>query len=230
MKNYTDLTLLIDRSGSMSSISSEMEEGFKHSFLIPEQKSGDTTVVSTIYFDHEYSKGIEAVPISQVEGIKIEPRGSTALLDSFKRAIDETGARLAALPEEDRPNRVLFYVITDGAENCSRKTSKEELKQAVVHQQEVYAWDFVFLGANMDSFAAGGAIGIAQASTANFEATRAGVAKLWENNSETYALYKSIDRSVDRKTRYCATIPTVVTTSASNTSNTAKQDDTLTSL
>ena len=90
------------------------------------------------------------------------PRGSTALLDAVGQAINETGARLAAVDESQRPGLVVFVIVTDGQENSSREFTREQIRTMVEHQQSAYKWQFTFLSANQDAFAAGGSMGIAQ--------------------------------------------------------------------
>jgi hypothetical protein len=100
------------------------------------------------------------------------PRGGTALLDAVGRAINETGERLARMPEEDRPGLVIFVVMTDGEENSSKEFSKARIKEMIQHQQEVYNWHFTFLGANQDAFAEAGGMGIDATGVAVFSPHR----------------------------------------------------------
>lgn len=92
---------------------------------------------------------------------ELVPRGGTALLDAVGRAIDLTGTRLAALPSSDRPAHVLFVVQTDGEENSSAEWSARRVRQAVEHQQDVYSWQFVFLGTAPDAWDQGDRLGFA---------------------------------------------------------------------
>ena len=197
MKNYTDLTFVIDRSGSMGSIAVDMEGGFAN-FIKEQKATGDDIRVSVVYFDDKYDVAFTTRPIAEVEKIVIAPRGSTALVDALGRTIDTVGARLAAMDEKDRPNRVLIMTITDGQENASREFTLNKIKDKIKHQREVYAWDFSFLGANIDSFSVGAGLGIAQGSTRNFVATSKGVADAWASNSASFECYKTLDRTVDR--------------------------------
>lgn len=201
MKNYTDLTLIIDRSGSMSRIAKDMEGGFA-TFLEQEKKSPDETKVSIVYFDDCIEQDVENADIKDISGIKIVPRGSTALLDAVGQTIDKTGIRLNAMDEKDRPNRVLIYIITDGQENASHEYSLTQIREKIVHQRDQYAWDFVFLGANIDSFAVGGNLGIVGAATANFTANPAGVQSMWAANSKAFTRYKGLDRNENRLATY----------------------------
>jgi hypothetical protein len=98
----------------------------------------------------------------------LEPRGNTALLDAVGRAIVETGERLRALPENERPGLVVFVIVTDGQENSSREYTKARVKEMIEHQQNVYKWQFTYLGANQDAFAEAGGMGIRLAGAAHY--------------------------------------------------------------
>ncbi len=94
----------------------------------------------------------------------------TALLDAVGRAINETGERLANMPERDRPGLVVFVIVTDGQENSSHEFSRPQIKEMIEHQQTQYQWQFTFLGANQDAFAEAASIGISKAAAANYAA------------------------------------------------------------
>ena len=101
--------------------------------------------------------------------VEFHPRGSTPLLDALGQTIVATGARLRAMPESDRPGRVIFVAITDGLENASQEYSKREIRQMIQHQESVYKWDFVYLGANVDAFAESEAMGFASHKAGSFQ-------------------------------------------------------------
>jgi hypothetical protein len=93
------------------------------------------------------------------------------LLDSAVRLIIDTGRKLAEMPEEERPERIMFIIFTDGEENSSKEQTKQSLSSMVEHQEEKYGWQFVYIGANQDSIAVGGSMGIRGV---NFQATGGG--------------------------------------------------------
>jgi hypothetical protein len=80
-----------------------------------------------------------------------------ALLDAVGHAVDAAGARFTAMPERERPGKVLFVVVTDGHENASHEYSAERIKAMLKEQQEVYSWEFTYLGAHQDAWTIGSA-------------------------------------------------------------------------
>ncbi len=157
--DLTDVTLVVDRSGSMQAIREDAEGGVN--YLVQEQaKEPGEVLLTLVQFDTEYEFVHRGVPIQQVPLYSLVPRGSTALLDAVGRAINETGQRLAKMAERDRPGLVLFVVMTDGQENSSREFTLAQVREMIQRQQSQYQWHFTFLSANQDAFAEAGAMGI----------------------------------------------------------------------
>lgn len=161
-KNYTHLVLCVDRSGSMNKIREDAQGGINS--LIEDQKKLPGKCTFALYqFDNYYDNPISPRDIKEVTDYKLEPRGGTALLDSAHRAIIDTGDYLRKMPEDKRPSRVMFVIITDGEENASREITRDKLKELITQQTDKYNWEFVYVGANVDAFAEAGSFGIASA-------------------------------------------------------------------
>jgi uncharacterized protein YegL len=175
-KDLTDITMVIDRSGSMQGIHTDAEGGI-NAFIETQRAEPGEVLLTLVQFDTEYEFVHRGVPIAQVPPFQLRPRGSTALLDAVGRAINETGARLAAMQETQRPGLVVFVIVTDGAENASREFSRAKIREMIEHQQSAYKWQFTFLAANQDAFAEGGSMGIAQDGIALF--ARVGIRQAW---------------------------------------------------
>jgi len=165
--DLTDITFVIDRSGSMQEIRSDAE-GCVNTFIREQARQPGEALLTLVQFDDEPEFVHRGVPVKQVRDYKLVPRGSTALLDAVGQAINETGSRLAKMPEADRPGLVIFVIVTDGEENSSKEFSKARVKAMIDRQQQKYNWHFTFLGADQDAFAEAGGMGIAAAGTANF--------------------------------------------------------------
>ena len=165
--DLTDITLVVDRSGSMQDIRSDAEGGV-NAFIETQAKEPGDALLTLVQFDTEYEFLHTGVPINKVPKYSLVPRGATALLDAVGRAINETGERIAKLAEADRPGLVVFVVMTDGLENASQEFSRSRIKEMIEHQQEKYGWQFTFLGADQDAFAEADAMGICANGAANF--------------------------------------------------------------
>jgi hypothetical protein len=173
--DLTDITLVIDRSGSMEEIRSDAEGGV-NAFIREQAKQPGEALLTLVQFDTEYEFVHRGIPIKRVRDYKLVPRGSTALLDAVGKAINEAGDRLAKMPEQDRPGLVIFVIVTDGQENSSKEFSKARIKEMIDEQQKKYDWQFTFLGANQDAFAEAGGIGIQLCGVANFAIDKAAAA------------------------------------------------------
>ena len=180
-ENSTEMVFVLDRSGSMSGLAADTIGGFNE--LIKKQKKieGDA-YVTTVLFDHEYEVLHDHVALGEVAPLTDKEyfaRGSTALLDAVGRTIDSVGARLAAAPEEERPEHVVFVITTDGRENSSREYTAKQVREMVEHQQQKYSWQFVFLGANMDAVSEARNLGISAKYAADFTPTGRGVNRMY---------------------------------------------------
>jgi hypothetical protein len=154
----TLIAVLLDRSGSMETVKSDTEGGF-NAFIDSQRGEPGEAVVTLAQFDTEYDVVYANKSIAVVPRLELQPRGGTALYDSLGRLITDVGAELAALPEQARPGNVIVVVFTDGHENSSREWTHEAITAAIKRQETEFAWDFLFLGANMDAVAVGTALG-----------------------------------------------------------------------
>jgi hypothetical protein len=158
--NLTHLYFLLDRSGSMLSIKDDTEGGFD-AFIAEQRSQPGECRVTLAQFDDQYEEVYRDVPVSDVPPLSLSPRGSTALLDSIGRLLGEAGARLAALPEHERPGVVIVGIMTDGHENSSRELTHAQVKALIERQTSEYAWQFIYMGADQDAIEVGSSIGVA---------------------------------------------------------------------
>lgn len=173
--DLTDITVVLDRSGSMSSCKADAEGGL-NTFVEEQKKLPGSALYTLVQFDEHYDFVHKGVPLQTVPKFALVPRGSTALLDAVGRAIIETGERLKAMPEAERPGLVAFCIITDGGENSSKEFSREKVKEMIEHQTNAYQWQFTYIGANQDAFAVAGGIGISSGNAANYATAKSGSA------------------------------------------------------
>lgn len=169
--DLTHIYFLLDRSGSMQSIVSDTVGGFDA--FIGEQRGvpGDCRV-TLAQFDDKYDEVYVDRPIADVPTLQLQPRGSTALLDSIGRLVTDAGSRLAAMPEAERPGTVIVGIMTDGMENASREFSHPAIKALIEQQTGVYGWQFLYLGADQDAIEVGMSIGVAAGNSVTYSRGR----------------------------------------------------------
>lgn len=183
MKDYTDINLLLDRSGSMELIRDDTIGGINQ-FVETQKQLPGTATFSMFQFDDTFDVKIQNTPLNDVPTFTrndLVPRGWTALLDAMARTINHVGNRLSLLNEQDRPNKVLVAVVTDGQENDSKEFNKKQVFDMVNHQKTKYGWEFVYIGANQDAISVGQSMGIASGSCLNYEATSGGIKLMAES-------------------------------------------------
>lgn len=176
MKNKTDITIILDRSGSMESVKSDTIGGF-NSFLSEQQKVEGEASLSLVQFDDQYETVYLDKDINSADKLNdftFQPRGSTALFDAVGRTINSVGQRLASLPEDERPDKVLMVVMTDGFENASREFNSAKISEMINHQRNVYKWEFMFIGANQDAVLSAKEIGIPAGAALTYAANTVG--------------------------------------------------------
>ncbi|MFM9033688.1 MAG: vWA domain-containing protein [Mycobacterium sp.] len=156
----TLIAALLDRSGSMETSVAATEDGWRE--LIAEQRANPGQCQVTLaQFDNEYEVLYPPTDIAAVPEFTLAPRGRTALLDSVGRLITDVGDQLSALPEEQRPGQVICLIMTDGMENASLRWTWEAVRELITQQRDVYGWEFIFLGADIDAVAVGARMGMA---------------------------------------------------------------------
>lgn len=167
-KDLTDITLIVDRSGSMESCKDDAEGGI-NTFIKEQQKTEGDATLTLVQFDTEYDFVHNGIPIKDVPRYRLVPRGATALLDAVGRGVNETGERLEKLAEDDKPGCVVFVIVTDGHENSSKEFAKAKIREMIDRQTSEYNWQFIFLGADAAAFNEAKAMGIQTAAIATYD-------------------------------------------------------------
>lgn len=193
-ESYTHITLILDRSGSMFSIRSDVVGGVNRFIDTQKGLPGECTL-SLVQFDdeepYEVLRDFASIATVPLLGDEYSPRGNTPLYDAIGKGIVKTGKRLAEMAEEDRPGRVIFCVMTDGLENASTKYTQERVRQMTEEQINRWKWEFVYLGANQDAIEEGAKIGTPTPTSANFMATPKSVHKALRTFSANAAAYRT---------------------------------------
>lgn len=188
-KNLTDINLLVDRSGSMASILKDTNGGIAS--LIDDQKKqpGDANI-SLVTFDTEYEVEYIAKAIADAPEFILKPRWSTALYDSLHKYIVDIGDRLSKMSEDDRPEKVIVAVFTDGQENASKEITAKALSEKIKHQRDNYQWIFLFIGANQDAILAAGNIGILAKDSITYAANSHGTQAAYASTSAAFSMLR----------------------------------------
>ena len=107
------------------------------------------------------------------------------------RLILESSRDLSVLNDNEKPDRVLFVTITDGEENSSRTYTSTYLKELIESQKKDFNWNFVYLGANQDSFGVASEFGINMTCTANYHASEDGISNMTSSLSASTKAFRS---------------------------------------
>ena len=154
----------------MGGLEADTIGGF-NSMMDRQRKEEGEAYVSTVLFDNVSEVLHDRVPLEKVPKMTDKEyyvRGCTALLDAIGGAIHHIGNILKYAREEDRPEKTLFVITTDGLENASRQYSYDKVKKMVERQQKKYGWEFLFIGANMDAVAESQKFGIRSDRAVNY--------------------------------------------------------------
>lgn len=200
-QNLTEIVFILDRSGSMYSLEKETIGGF-NSFVNQQRKEDGAAKLTTVLFDDRYEilhNGIDINEVPELTNKEYYSRGMTAMLDAIGKTINDVGDRLNKTEEAERLAKVIFVITTDGMENASTEFSKAQVKEMIERQQNEYSWQFLFLGANIDSVQEAGSLGINSNCTANYTASAVGTDSMYSAVSRGVSSYrKSVDNIVDK--------------------------------
>ena len=168
-KNLTELVFIIDGSGSMQGFTDDTIGGF-NSMLEKQKGEEGEALVSTVIFNHDFKVVHDRVDLSQVENMTKKdyvPCGSTALVDAIGRSVKHISNVHKYIRQEDIPEKTIFVITTDGMENASREYSSDDVKKMIKAKEEL-GWEFLFLGANIDSVETARSLGIREERAANY--------------------------------------------------------------
>ena len=186
MSDTALITVIMDRSGSMRPLQGWAIEAF-NDYLAQQCLEGSTRWTLTL-FDTKVTTPFVAIPGREVVPLDVrtyQPGGMTALYDAVGRTLDRTKRWIHHQPKPDRPDSVVVVIITDGLENASRHWSQPQVT-ALIRRLEDRGWQFVFMGADQDSWAVGHSLGIQRGVTVDWSRSRASMrAAMAEANEAT---------------------------------------------
>ena len=177
-KGLTEVVFILDRSGSMGGLEADTIGGY-NSMLDKQKKEEGEAILSTILFDDRTEVLHDRKKLESVENITDKDyyvRGCTALLDAIGGAIHHIGKVQKEMPEDERPEKTLFIITTDGMENASREYTYDKVRKMVEKKKKKNHWEFIFMGANIDAIAVAGKFGVAANRAVRYECDGAGTA------------------------------------------------------
>ena len=192
-KNLTELVFILDRSGSMAGLEGDTIGGF-NAMIEKQKREPGEALVSTVLFDNETQVIHDRLPLDRVSMMTEKEyfvRGCTALLDAVGGAIHHIGNIHKYAREEDRPEKTLVVITTDGMENASRRYDYDKVKRMIRRQKEKYGWEFLFLGANIDAAREAARFGIDADRAANYHADPVGTGVIYEAVNETVCSFRA---------------------------------------
>lgn len=186
-QGLTEVVFILDRSGSMSGLEADTIGGF-NAMLEKQKKEEGEAIISTVLFDDRTDVIYDRVPVSKIEPMTDKQyfvRGSTALLDALGGAIHHIGNIHKYAREEDRPEKTIFIITTDGMENASHIYNYDKVKEMVEKMKKKYEWEFLFIGANIDAIEVAGRFGINADRAINYECDEEGIELQYDVLSKT---------------------------------------------
>jgi hypothetical protein len=205
---YSQIAVILDRSGSMGSVKQATIDGFNE-FVNKQKTNTNPTKLLLTQFDDVYEilYNRDVKEIQNLDNDTYQPRGTTALFDAIGKTVTDLGRELAVKTPENRPDRVVVVIITDGYENASKEYRQPQIAEMIKHQREKYSWEFVFLGATQESVLAAQSFGMAAGMSAAYNSSnpsavyRTMSAKLssWANVSDPLAAAQFLDFTKEEK-------------------------------
>jgi Mg-chelatase subunit ChlD len=187
-ENYTHISIILDRSGSMQSIKSDIIGGF-NSFLLDQKEVKEKATLTLVQFDgqnpYEYIYDFKDIQkVEELNDRSYMPRGNTPLLDAIGRGITDLENKISFLDAIENPESIIFVIITDGYENASREFSKEQIMKMIKEKSEKSNWEFVFLSADLDAINDASDYGFHRRATMSFDKTSEGTRSAYYSMSD----------------------------------------------
>lgn len=192
-KNVTHMVFIVDQSGSMGRLVSDTIGGF-NTMLDSQKKTEGEAIVTTVLFNNRTRVLHNMLDIQEIADLSerdYRPMGSTALLDAVGETVSIVRRKYADTLREERPDKVIFVITTDGMENASRHYNTRSVKKLVEEVQEKYNWEFIFMGANIDAFGEAAKIGIRKERSVRYHADEQGTRQNYQTLSRTIHEYRT---------------------------------------
>lgn len=169
--DVTELVLILDRSGSMSSCARSTVDCFNDFIEKQKQENSGAVYVSVVLFNQGREVLYNRVGLYEVRPLTVEEfraSGGTALYDALASGIHHIGKAYKYARPDEAPGKTIFVVITDGAENSSRLYTLEETRKMVEREIREYGWEFLFFGANLQAKEVAQALGFKEENAVDY--------------------------------------------------------------
>jgi len=194
-KNYTHISIILDRTGSMESIRDDVIGGF-NTFLKEQKEQKGKCTCTLVQFDtqepyeviHDFKLIKEVKELTKKTYV---PRASTPLLDALGRGINDLEKKISEMKKKDQPEKVVFVIVTDGQENSSREFRKEQIEKMIKEKQEKDKWQLVFLSADLDSIQDAYSYGFATLNTMSYDKNSKGTRNAFRSLSSNIKSYRA---------------------------------------
>lgn len=189
MRNdYTHISVILDRTGSMESIRDDVIGGF-NAFLAEQKAAPGFATMTLVQFDSQdpyevLQSFVQVAAVPELTRTTFVPRASTPLLDAIGRGINDLEQKLAQMPEAVRPSRVVMVIITDGQENASREFRKDQIGKMIAEKQTKQDWQFVFLSADLNAINDAMAVGVRPMAAMAFDKDARGTRAAFASTSD----------------------------------------------
>lgn len=200
MKNeMTELVFVLDKSGSMAGLEKDTIGGFNALVEKQRQLQGDVRV-TTVLFNQSYEllhDRISLKGISPLTEDDYEVGGTTALLDAIGSTVQKIANAQKRTMEEERADKVMFVITTDGMENASCEYNYKKINEMIASQKQKFNWEFIFLGANIDAVATARQFGVEEEFAVEYHADPEGTQLNYQVLSEAVSSFRT-SKSIDR--------------------------------
>ncbi|MBQ7549859.1 MAG: VWA domain-containing protein [Clostridia bacterium] len=191
--NTTELVFILDKSGSMAGLESDVTGGF-NSMLGKQKKLEGECFITTVLFSNSTETLHDRLPVDEVKELGAEDYcvgGCTALIDAIGETIRHISDIHKYARSSDVPERTMFVIMTDGMENASRTYSSDKVKKMIEDKKKKDDWEFIFMGANIDAVETAGNLGIAPEGSVDFKNDSTGQRLAYEVMNDAVTSYRS---------------------------------------
>ena len=202
-ENFIHVCFIIDSSGSMCGSEADVIGGFKR--VVNEQKANEngSCVISVVDFNTRPEIVYIGKDVNDINSdLNYVTGGGTALLDAIYIGIEKTHKWNMA--QDNKPEKTMVVIMTDGGENCSRTYSRQIVKDKIAEMETEFGWSFVYLGADLTNVNDASSLGIKTRGVStksnmmsNYDAVNAAVSTFRCATGDSQVKYATMDAAMN---------------------------------